>query len=100
MLSLHRNVAGKGGLLHTNVVHCTQYPIYVFPEMKLRDLVPISYIHVSLSDLYIPRISVPFWLQQNILKIVSAKYTTKFDGQFLLTAKERPLSCVMLHNTK
>ncbi len=29
-------------------------PIYVFPEMKLRGLVPNS-IHVSVSSLYIPR---------------------------------------------
>jgi hypothetical protein len=26
--------------------------MYVFPEMKLRGLVPISYIYVSVSDLY------------------------------------------------
>jgi hypothetical protein len=35
--------------------HCTENPIYVFPEMKLRFLVPNSYMHVSVSDLYIPR---------------------------------------------
>jgi hypothetical protein len=34
--------------------HCKQDPIYVFPEMKLRGLVPNFYIHVSVSDLYIP----------------------------------------------
>ncbi len=39
--------------------------MYVFPEMKLRGLVPNSYIHVSVSDLYIPRIGLPIWLQQN-----------------------------------
>ncbi len=33
--------------------------------MKLRDLAPSSYIHVSISDLYIPRICLPIWLQQN-----------------------------------
>ncbi len=32
--------------------------IYVFPEMKLRALVHNSYIHVSVSDLYIPRIGL------------------------------------------
>ncbi len=31
--------------------------IYVLPEMKLRYLVPNFYIHVSVSDLYIPRIA-------------------------------------------
>jgi len=35
--------------------HWARNPIYVFQEMKLRGLVPISYIHVSMSDLYIPR---------------------------------------------
>jgi hypothetical protein len=39
--------------------HCTENPIYVFPEMKLRGLVPNSYIHVSVSELYIPRIGLP-----------------------------------------
>jgi hypothetical protein len=29
-------------------------PTYVFPEMKLRGLVPNSYIHVSVSDLIFP----------------------------------------------
>jgi hypothetical protein len=45
--------------------HCTENPIYVFPEMKLRDLVPNSYIHVSVSELYIPWIDLLIWLQQN-----------------------------------
>jgi hypothetical protein len=48
-------------------VHCTKNPIDVFPEMKLFDLIPNSYIHVSVSDLYIPRIGLPIWLQQNSL---------------------------------
>ncbi len=33
--------------------------------MKLRGLVPNSYIHVSVSDLYITRIGMPVWLQKN-----------------------------------
>ena len=45
--------------------HCTGNPIYVFPEMKLRGLVPTSYIHVSVSGLYSPKIGLPIWLQQN-----------------------------------
>jgi hypothetical protein len=36
--------------------HCSKISIYVLPEMKLRGLVPDSYIHVSVSDLYNPRI--------------------------------------------
>jgi hypothetical protein len=43
-------------------VHCTENPIYLHPEMKLRGN---SYIHVSVSILYIPRIGLPIWLQQN-----------------------------------
>jgi hypothetical protein len=46
-------------------LHCTENPIYVCPEMKLRCLVLNFYIHVSVSDLYIPRIGLPIWLQQN-----------------------------------
>ena len=33
---------------------CTKNPIYVFTEMKLSGIIPISYIHVSVSSLYIP----------------------------------------------
>jgi hypothetical protein len=32
-------------------LHCKEDPIYVFPEMKLRGLVPNSYILVSVSYL-------------------------------------------------
>ncbi len=39
--------------------------IYVFPEMKLGDRVLSCYIHVCVSNLYIPRIGLPTWLQQN-----------------------------------
>jgi hypothetical protein len=35
------------------------------PEMKLHSLVPNYYIHVYVSDLYIPRIGLPVWLKQN-----------------------------------
>jgi hypothetical protein len=37
-------------------LHCKEDPIYVFPEMKLRGLVPNFYIRVSVSNLYIPRV--------------------------------------------
>ncbi len=33
--------------------------------MKLRSLVPNYYIHVSVRDLYIPRIGLSIWLQQD-----------------------------------
>jgi hypothetical protein len=47
------------------ITHCTKNLIYVFPEMRMCGLVPNSYIHVSVSDFYIPRISLPIRLQQN-----------------------------------
>ncbi len=49
---------------HTTA-HCTESPIYVFPEKELRGLSPNSYIHVSVSDLYVRRICSHIWLQQN-----------------------------------
>ncbi len=36
----------------------------ILPEIKLLGLVPNSCIHVSVSDLYIPMIGPPIWLQQ------------------------------------
>jgi len=44
--------------------HSTENPIYVFPEMKQDSIGPISYIYVSVNDLYIPRIGLPIWLQK------------------------------------
>ncbi len=35
--------------------HCKEDPIYVFPDLKLCGLVPSCHIHVSVSDLCIPR---------------------------------------------
>ncbi len=45
-------------------LRCTKNLFHVFPEMKLQGLIPNSYIHVSVSDLYIHRIGLPIWLQQ------------------------------------
>jgi hypothetical protein len=35
----------------------------IFPEMKLRGLIPNSYIYVSVSDLSFPTIRLPILLQ-------------------------------------
>ncbi len=43
----------------SRMLHCKKDPIYVFPEMKLRGLVPNFAIHVSVSDLYISTIGPP-----------------------------------------
>ncbi len=37
-------------------MHCTENLKQIFPEMKLRGLVPNFYVHVSVSDLYISMI--------------------------------------------
>ncbi len=46
-------------------MHCKENSIYVFPEKKLRGLSPNFYIHVYVSDLYIPTIGPPIFLEQN-----------------------------------
>jgi hypothetical protein len=52
-------IAGSSG--HARL-HCNESPIYVFPEMELRGLSPNFHIHVSVSDLYIPTMSLPILL--------------------------------------
>jgi hypothetical protein len=52
---------GGGG----DYVHCNENPIYVFLFWELRGLSPNFHIHVSVSDLYSPRIGPHFWLLQN-----------------------------------
>jgi hypothetical protein len=47
----------------TSTSHCKEDSNYVFPEIKLRDLVPKLHIHISVSDLYIPRIGPPILLK-------------------------------------
>jgi hypothetical protein len=46
-------------------LHCKENPIYVFLFWELRGLSPNFHIHVSESDLYIPRIGPHISLQQN-----------------------------------
>jgi hypothetical protein len=46
-------------------IHCNENPIYVFLVWELRGLSPNFHIHVSVSDLYIPRIGPQIFLQQN-----------------------------------
>jgi len=45
--------------------HYTENSKQIFPEIKLRGLVTNSNIHVSVSDLFIPTISLPTLLQEN-----------------------------------
>ncbi len=52
-------------LTKPKLTHCKENPIYVFIFWELRGLSPNFHIHVSVSDLYIPRISPHISLQQN-----------------------------------
>ncbi len=45
------------------IAQCNKNPIYVFPEKELRGLSPNFHIHVSVNDLYIPRIGPHIFLQ-------------------------------------
>ena len=58
-----------GSICSTPFLHCKdtvpKNSKHSFPEMKLRGLVTSSYIHVSVSDLYIPTIGPPILLQQD-----------------------------------
>jgi hypothetical protein len=56
--TLIRTMTGSAFIEEGNnrLVHRTESPIFVFPEMKLCCLVPNSYIHVSVRDLYITRV--------------------------------------------
>jgi hypothetical protein len=56
ILQLHK--VHENSSFDVEAMHCTENPIYVFQEMKMRGLIPKSYIHVSVSDLCIPRISL------------------------------------------
>jgi hypothetical protein len=58
-LNMYPRIGGK--YRNRVIVHCTENPINVFPEMKLCGLVPNSYIHVPVSGLYIPRIRLPIF---------------------------------------
>jgi hypothetical protein len=45
--------------------HWNENPIYAFHFWELRGLSPNFHIHLSVSDLYIPRIDPPIFLQPN-----------------------------------
>ncbi len=47
------------------LTQCKENPTYVFLFWELRGLSPNFHIHVSVSDLYIPRIAPHISLQQN-----------------------------------
>ncbi len=54
-------MAKKSALQRQNTENLNQ----IFPGKELRGYSPNSYIHVSVSDLYIPQIGLPVLLQEN-----------------------------------
>jgi hypothetical protein len=53
------------GTKDIRITHCKENPIYVFLSWELRGHGPNSHIHVTVSDLCIPRICPHISLQQN-----------------------------------
>jgi hypothetical protein len=62
VLSTSIHTVPKIRFMYSQKWNCAaSFPI---PQALIR-LFPNSYIHVSVCDLFIPRINLPFWLQQN-----------------------------------
>jgi hypothetical protein len=59
------------------VMHCTENLIYVFPEVKLRGLIPNFYIHEFVSDLYTFPGSVCLFGCSRILADRSCEYVNR-----------------------
>ncbi len=78
-------------------VHCKEDPIDVFPEMKLRGLVLNSYIHVPVSDLYIPMIEFSaqflcrFWVKRCLKLRIPIVRLTLFCAGVPWTGHEYPV---------
>ncbi len=66
--------------------------------MKFRGLVPNSYIHVSVSDWYIPTIGPPLLLQQNRWTEKSWEYINR--SQISQISEFGSVSCSMFFMTK
>ncbi len=68
--------------------HCTRNSKHVFLEMKLRDLVPSFYIHVSGSHLYIPTIGLIWNLYFPVLRGRALGSTTGAERKAGTAAKQ------------
>jgi hypothetical protein len=62
---LEKTVSSQSRSAKRGTPHCKDNPIYVILFWKLLGLSPKIHIHLSVSDLYIPRISPHISLQQN-----------------------------------
>ncbi len=61
--------------------HCNQKPNYLYPEKELCGLGANFHIHVSVSDLYIPRIGPHIFLQQNRIVRIYKSLITHINGE-------------------
>jgi hypothetical protein len=62
---LQKSIQKGTGVAITFKTHCNENSIYVFLFWELRGLSPNFHIHVSVSDLYIPRIGPHIFLQNS-----------------------------------
>ncbi len=87
--------ASSGNPRHS-LTHPTESPIYAFPEMKLRGLIPNSYIHVSVSDLYISTLD-----SRQLRHLSPQPHTSYQKSDFFLVnslySHAHPWSCVVLN---
>ncbi len=77
------------------MVHCTENPISVFPEMELRGLIPNSYIHLSVRDLYIPRICLLIWMQQKRQTDPEKTVYKSFTDTFMQELRNKTLHIIL-----
>jgi hypothetical protein len=67
MLNNRQKIAFAGCKNRKKIIRFKEAPINVFPEIKLRGLGSNFYIHISVSDFYIPTIGPPILKQPNKL---------------------------------
>jgi hypothetical protein len=65
-LSIRVYITGQLSNLNTLQRHNAENSKQISPEKELCGFSPIFHIHVSVSDLYIPTIGLPFLLQENM----------------------------------
>jgi hypothetical protein len=58
--------------------HCKETLIYVFPDKELRGFSPNFYIHVPVSDLYIPTFGPPIFCSR-IGRPIRGKYKSRTE---------------------
>jgi hypothetical protein len=75
VLSFYASIYSRSSLFF---IHCNENPTYVFLFWELRGLSPSFHIHMSVSDLYIPRIG-PYILCSRIGRSIVGIYKSLTD---------------------